>query len=216
MIFGSEVDNVLSGQAGNDIFEGRWGNDTVHGGAGSDWMYGGEGNDKLYGDTGFSFGARTVNADDMITAGNGNDDIYGENGADNLFGNAGSDNLDGGHGDDRLTGGAGIDYMKGGSGADTFAFLKSSDASTYDFIHDFQSGVDKIDLSAIDANGFFPGNGIFTLIDHSKGGTPVIGSVWIEDTGSVTSVYGDMYGDGTPDFRIDLWDATITQSDLIL
>lgn len=74
------------------------------------------------------------------------------NGANNLLdGRSGNDVLSGGGGADTITGGLGSDDMTGGTGADVFDFnafdeMSFASASTFDFIRDFQSGVDKIDL----------------------------------------------------------------------
>ncbi|MDF9718165.1 M10 family metallopeptidase C-terminal domain-containing protein, partial [Serratia marcescens] len=68
---------------------------------------------------------------------------------DILSGGAGNDMLFGGTGNDILIGGLGIDRLSGGEGADTFVFnsYDESRAATPDWITDFVSGVDKIDLS---------------------------------------------------------------------
>ena len=42
---GSEFDNVITGNVGNDTLDGGLGNDTLDGGAGADTMTGGSGND---------------------------------------------------------------------------------------------------------------------------------------------------------------------------
>ena len=55
-----------------------------------------------------------------------------------------------------LNGGAGADLLDGGAGADTFRFVSTADSPNtpggFDTIRAFERGVDKIDLSAIDAN----------------------------------------------------------------
>lgn len=62
----------------------------------------------------------------------------------------GNDTLDGGAGNDTLIGGSGADSLIGGAGADTFKYLFASDSSQlYDGISDFQTGVDKLDVSAL-------------------------------------------------------------------
>src|SRR5689334_3907612 len=70
----------------------------------------------------------------------------GGNAGDILIGTAGDDVLRGKNGDDTLTGGLGNDLLVGGNGADHFVFAK--DGST-DTIKDFQSGIDKIDLTGM-------------------------------------------------------------------
>lgn len=133
---GNTLDNLITGAGGNDNLSGLDGLDTLHGGAGNDTLNGGNGNDLLNGD-----------------AGN-----------DSLVGGAGNDQLNGGDGVDRLIGGAGADTLRGGAGADVFVYAAAADTgntlATRDTIADFESGVDKIDLSAIDAR---PNNVINTF-----------------------------------------------------
>ena len=74
---------------------------------------------------------------------------------------AGNDKLIGNDVDNRLDGGRGSDTYTGGEGADTFVV---GEAGWYEFITDFQSGVDKLDLSAFgidESNVSFSGNQIF-------------------------------------------------------
>ena len=67
-----------------------------------------------------------------------------------LLGNASANVLTGNAGNDTLMGREGKDFLSGGAGADRFVFTDLSK----DTILDFDSGVDKIDLSAfnIDAS----------------------------------------------------------------
>jgi serralysin len=92
--------------------------------------------------------------------------INGNSGNNVLDGQAGNDTLSGGAGNDTLIGGAGKDKMTGGSGSDTFVFTALTDSGTSstsrDVITDFVSGIDKIDLSALDANS---GAGGFQAFD---------------------------------------------------
>lgn len=82
-----------------------------------------------------------------------------------VSGGAGNDALQGGDGDDRLAGdegqdwlfgGGGADQLTGGSGADVFVYrsVSESTAAQRDTITDFQSGSDRIDISAIGATDF--------------------------------------------------------------
>ncbi|MEG4503431.1 calcium-binding protein [Microcoleus sp. F6_B4] len=77
------IDDIISGEAGND---------SLWGWAGNDWLTGGIGNDWLKGDT-------------------GNDSLDGGSGNDSLDGGSGNDSLDGGSGNDSLDGGDGIDTV---------------------------------------------------------------------------------------------------------
>ena len=71
--------------------------------------------------------------------------------ADTLSGGYGNGNetLFGGSGNDVLIGGIGNDHLTGGTGADTFVFNRSEGL---DVITDFQSGVDKIQMSKFSYN----------------------------------------------------------------
>lgn len=119
-ILAADVDTIIIGRGGRDTAQGREGDDRIVGGRGGDNLSGGSGEDKIEG-------------------GKGADRLFGEDGDDRLFGNGGRDVLTGGDGDDIMT---------GGGGADVFVF---TDEDFYDSntITDFKSGVDQIDLSAI-------------------------------------------------------------------
>lgn len=131
--------------------------------------------------------------------GSGRDVITG-NDADNLLiGNLGNDTLSGGLGDDRIYGGAGADVLSGGAGADEFVFhdvWESRANGKFDQLrskhHAFDT-VDRIDVSAIDADDLVAGNQTFKYggkigagaeghagyiyTANSKGGTLVLAAV---------------------------------------
>jgi Ca2+-binding RTX toxin-like protein len=98
--------------------------------------------------------------------------ITGNDGNNALSGGAGNDTLNGGAGNDIITGGTGLDTMSGGLGNDTFVFKALNESGVgvgnNDLITDFQGlndgGLDRIDLSAIDANAAVAGNQAFTFI----------------------------------------------------
>ena len=119
-----------------------------------------------------TIGANTINGtseQDRLDGSWGNDILNGLGGNDTLIGGLGNDTLYGGDGIDLLIGGNGRDLMTGGNGVDTFRFESTLDSRTgsgnRDIINDFQSGVDKIDLSAIDARAslFSWGDQAFTF-----------------------------------------------------
>lgn len=70
---------------------------------------------------------------------------------ENAVGGKGDDALIGNHVANRLKGGAGADRLSGGAGADTFVYEHASDSTpdNPDVILDFESGADKIDVSAV-------------------------------------------------------------------
>nr|WP_281423054.1 M10 family metallopeptidase C-terminal domain-containing protein [Sphingomonas colocasiae] len=78
----------------------------------------------------------------LLDSGDGNDVVHG--------GDAG-ERLAGGNGNDIIFGGGGADTLTGGAGADIFAYALASDSTALasDTIADFQSGVDRIDLSRL-------------------------------------------------------------------
>lgn len=169
-----------------------------------------------------------TNATDIIDGLNGNDTIFGRGGNDRLFGGDGNDIVDGGEGHDYLYGGAGndtliggegFDDMTGGDGADVFQFKRLSfQGSIADqfgkyvssVIEDFVRGIDLIDFSRIDADTtkagnqafhFAPGGGIG--VEFTKTPGELIKEV---GPGRVsTYIAGDMNGDGTADFRVQIY-----------
>ena len=92
--------------------------------------------------------------EDTLKGAAGNDTLIGNGGNDTLVGNGGNDIIDGGAGNDRITGGAGADILTGGSGADLFIYNATGNSTplAMDRIMDFEDGIDKINLSSIDAN----------------------------------------------------------------
>ncbi|YCI27714.1 M10 family metallopeptidase C-terminal domain-containing protein [Erwinia sp. PK3-005] len=169
-LYGGEGDDVLYGASGIDTLYGENGNDRLYGGEGDDALYGGNGIDTLYGENGHDrlFGGEGndllygnngndtlygENGHDRLFGGEGNDMLYGGNGNDTLYGENGNDRLEGGAGNDRLYGGGGLDKLYGGAGSDLFIFTSAKDSlpGLRDLLGDFTSGIDKIDLSALDS-----------------------------------------------------------------
>lgn len=128
--------------AGDDALVGGNGADSVAGGGGKDSIAGGGGGDQLAGGLGA----------DQIEGGSGDDLMAGDGGNDRLWGEAGRDTVTGGLGDDMISGGSGADVLSGDAGADRFVFVPGDSglARARDLITDFEAGVDRIDLSALD------------------------------------------------------------------
>jgi len=105
-IYGNDLVQTMTGDAGNDRLEAFGGNDRLYGGEGDDILLGGDGNDTLEGDADNDQGLNPV-------LGLG-DDL--------LDGGAGTDTLNGGAGHDTLIGGLGNDTINGGTGVDTAVF----------------------------------------------------------------------------------------------
>ncbi|NJR24802.1 MAG: calcium-binding protein [Richelia sp. CSU_2_1] len=101
---------------------------------------GSEGNDNLIGGE----------SNDILTGKRGQDRLFGNLGNDTIFGGKGSDTLDGGGGNDILSGDMGQDFLTGGSGNDIFVLSSATAAANLelaDRILDFQTGIDRIQLS---------------------------------------------------------------------
>jgi Ca2+-binding RTX toxin-like protein len=91
-----------------------------------------------------------------------------------LIGDAASNTIIGGAGNDVITGLGGGDILTGGTGRDTFVYTSATDSTQAapDFITDFSSGTDKIDLSAIGVNHIstiFNGAAEFLFIETKSG-----------------------------------------------
>lgn len=74
-------------------------------------------------------------------------DAVGGIGDDFLMGTDARNTLWGMSGNDRMVDGGGIDRLHGGSGADHFVFVEDG---AYDFLMDYQRGIDRIDLTDFD------------------------------------------------------------------
>lgn len=83
--------------------------------------------------------------DDTLTGEAVADGIAGGAGDDSIDGAGGADFIDGGTGADTVIGGGGDDFLVGGAGADLFVF---DSTSGFDWIDDFEAGVDTIQLAA--------------------------------------------------------------------
>lgn len=141
-VFGSNFDDYLSGDIGDNIFQGSDGNDTLVGGAGLDSVIyskdssvtvnlavgtsTGEGEDTL-------ISIEDVigsNYSDTLIGNTENNRLWGGNGDDNLWGGTGNDYLSGDADKDQLAGGAGNDTLDGGEGVDSLAYIQATSAVT--------------------------------------------------------------------------------------
>ena len=160
-------------------------------------ILGTSGNDDLLGDA----------AANKLAGSGGADKIGGGGGNDRLFGNLGNDTMKGFAGNDVLTGGLDKDFLTGGLDRDKFVFgglnVSTVAAAGRDVIEDFHHGQhDKIDLSDIDAKATPAGDQAFHLI--GGGFTGAEGELRFVHAGGNTIVSGDVDGDGTADFAIQL------------
>ena len=149
-----------------------------------------------------------------ITGTNNGDTLNGTAGNDVIMGLGGYDVIHGGGGNDRIYGGLGGDGLYGGAGADVFVYTSAAEGPDYglvytewDTIYDFQS-IDKIDLSAIDANTLLAGNQAFHFAgfiswaeyppDHSAG------MLYIRAGGGDAQIIAFTDNDTNPDFFVEL------------
>ena len=180
-----------------------------------------------------------------VTGSNFGDTIIGNSGANKLEGLGGFDQIRAGAGNDVIIGGRGRDTLFGDDdtgprGADTFVFTSFTDSSTapvlssqlipgtnngfdptvgLDAIMDFEVGIDKIDLSAIDANATQAGDqafkflGVFPDENASNKFTGQAGELYAIEFDSpeqqvptaFTIIYGDIDGDRQVDFSMDVY-----------
>jgi Ca2+-binding RTX toxin-like protein len=236
--------NALTGNAGSDTLEGNAGNDRLDGGDGNDVLTGGAGADVLIGGAGidtanyatsgggvnvnlatglggaFEASGDTLTGIENVIGSGGNDWLRGDGGANTLTGNAGNDTLEGNAGNDLLIGGARKDTLTGGAGADRFGYAAIGDSTVgaaADTIADFSHAQgDRIDLASIDANSVVAGNQAFSFIGAAAFGHHA-GELRFDIVSGVTSVYGDVNGDGAADFQIRLSGAVpLVAADFVL
>ena len=164
---------------------------------------------------------------DVFHGADADDKVVARGGDDQLFGDGGNDTLVAGEGNDILSGGSGADVLIGEQGADIFKYTAVEDSSgalvngvlQVDDITDFTQGQDKIDLSAIDANGTLAGDQAFTFletpppsnidVDHPAGTddpvpiTDWTGLVWSSVDGSGhTTIFVSTDADADPEMQI--------------
>lgn len=156
---------------------------------------------------------------DPFTGTGGNDTISGGVGNETLRGLGGDDALSGGAGKDVLIGGGGKDRLTGGSGADVFRFETAEDSAVgtgRDRIQDFARGIDKIDLSGIDANAAATGDQGFIFIG-TTGFTGRAGELHQIRFNGLTVIEGDLDGDRIADFQIELGSSiSLSSGDFLL
>jgi Ca2+-binding RTX toxin-like protein len=122
-----------------------------------------------------------------------------------IFSGAGADVIVGSGGNDRIWGRGGADTLTGGSGNDSFAYASASDsrAGGIDEILDLREG-DTIDLATLDANSALAGDQAFTFLGTGAF-TNGAGQLRLNDRGGgLFWVEGDVDGNGTVDFQINL------------
>jgi Ca2+-binding RTX toxin-like protein len=192
-LFGKAGDDTLKGGEGGDELDGGAGSDVLNGGTGSgvdtaDYrsfsngvnvnLVLGSADDGTGIDTlisienvdGTSF-RDTIIGDQVgnfLTGQAGSDFISANGGTDTILAGDGNDTVLGGSGFDKIDGGRGADTLTGGGEADHFIYFSAGDSpvgnGARDTIKDFEKGLDKINVSLIDANPEVSGNQAFSFI----------------------------------------------------
>ena len=190
----------LRGTSTDDLLKGTGANDEINGLDGNDVIYGYGGRDALTGDGG----------DDWVYGGDGNDHVLGGPGVDRLYGENGDDTLVSGLGADHLWGGLGRDVFDYRNGTRESSLTLDANGIAYgvDTIHDFEIGIDKIDLSRIDADATTPvlqktGNEAFSFVGTASFSNRA-GELRYEIVEGNTYIHGDVNGDGVADLTIKL------------
>jgi len=196
------------------------GNDTLYSASGNDTLNGGSGNDTAsYAVAAAGVTVSLAMSGPQNTIGAGTDtlvsieNLTGSGFADTLFGDTWNNTLIGGSGNDRLTGQDGRDTLTGGAGNDLFVLNAIGESTANpvmcDVITDFVQGADRIDLSTIDANWFKGGNQSFRFVGTEEFSLRAgeLRYETVDQAGTAndrTIIYGDIEGNGTSDFQIEL------------
>src|SRR6056297_843897 len=231
-LFGGLGEDTLRGGTGDDTLNGGSGADSMNGGDGVDLVSFSGATDRVLVDLlvdgglapyavfysrGAAEGDVFVNIEDAQGGGfsdqlrgdNGANVLDGDNGWDRLYGRQGDDTLIGGLGGDMLYGNAGADTMTGGTTGqrDRFIYFRDTDsgvgAGNRDVITDFQSGVDRIEISRIEADITQNLKQPFDFIGATAFSNTA-GELRYEQSAGATIVQADFDGDGASDFEIEL------------
>ncbi len=221
VLLGGRGTDVLIGGAGDDTLAGGRGGDVLDGGAGTDWLTHAAARKPVQIDLSDPLPQNTGRGTDLIRGienlqgGKANDRLTGDDGANILDAMGGRDRINGGAGADILIGGKGRDWLDGGldTDADTFVFRSAADSRPQgggDRVLNFTSGIDRIDLSLLDARPDLLGN---QMLGFSDG--PADHAAWLRVEARGTAVLADVTGDGRADLRVFVL-GIVTVDDLIL
>ncbi len=247
LIDGGGGNDTIIGTSGADVITGNTGTDNIDAGDGADTIRfntsnvdtvnGGNGTDTLIAMAANSSivwtnvtNVETVDANGQTgvallgTSGNNTLDFSGVTlmGNVRLDGAAGNDTIIGSAAADVIVGGAGKDFLTGGLGADLFDYNLLSESTlgvNADEIQDFVQGIDKVDLSTLDANGVGAGNGTFNFIGNVAFSGNAGELRFDTGTPGFTRILGDTDGNGVADIEVRLVGVlpyTLVASDFIL
>jgi serralysin len=137
--------------------------------------------------------------------------FYGGEGNDLLVGSTANDVLCGENGNDILIGHTGPDELWGGAGSDRFLFTHVGASDT---IRDFEKGIDKIDLTEIDANALVAGKQSFNWLGNGAF-TGQAGQMRVYHAGDAGYVLAlDVNGDSAADLSIFVGSAHASNEDI--
>lgn len=161
LIFGDSGNNYLDGYAGDDVLVAGEGEDTIRGGFGFDIMSYRNLGQAIIIDLANWDASSTVVADDVryphqkdieaYEATNHNDTMQGSALSDILFGRAGADSITGADGNDAIYGGSNFDTIRGGAGNDTVWGDNGSDLIFLDAGDDVFNDNDQSDANGRDS-----------------------------------------------------------------
>lgn len=202
--------DTLIGGAGNDSYIVNDSADQVIESAGG-------GVDVIWAATDYALG-EGVAVEELRVQGLTGRNLTGNSQGNILIGGQDRDTLSGGLGADSLTGGLGCDDLYGGNDTDSDHFIfvswqDSAPGSDRDVIHDFSLGVDKINLTAIDADiNSLPKD---TLAFSSSG--PTAHGLWQAVLSGLVLIRVDVTGDALADMEIAVMGSTaLGETDFLL
>ena len=130
---GSQGDETIISNGGNQTYYGNDGNDSMVSGVGNETMYGGNGIDVIdhrawNGNYDFNMQTGLTNFPELYQ---GFEVVYMGNGLNNVTGTSGADTVYGGSGVDNLNGAGGVDDLYGGAGNDSFLYVSGEAYDNY-------------------------------------------------------------------------------------
>jgi serralysin len=214
---GNSLANVIAGNSRSNVLDGGDGVDTItYAAAGAAVTV----NLSLLTsqNTGSGSGLDTLLNFENLMGSRYADRLTGSTTGNVLAGLAGNDVIAGNAGADTLVGGAGRDTLTGGADADIFVYQAVTDSAGSrgrDLITDLVVGVDRIDLSAIDAATGGSDDAFAFLGSAAFSG--VAGQLRAFVSNGQTIIAGDINGDSVADIQIALTGAhALTASEFIL
>lgn len=141
------------------------------------------------------------------------ENAIGGSGNDVIVGNDSGNFIDGGDGNDVIYGGAGQDILKGGKGLDIFVYKNASDSTldSPDKIMDFETGIDKINLSFFNAGK----PGFIHFVDQFTGAAGEVVLSYDAQT-NTSDILLNVNNDTVPDLKIQLVGQVDAVQDFIL